>query len=219
MENSKKEAISKGKSTGKNETKDRIMEVALDLFSKRGYQAVSIRDVCKEVGIKESTIYYHFKNKQDILDMILQKIEQLIQAMEETFSIALDSAKQVTKKDFCLVAVNYIKQYLLEPNVHKMISMLTIERLSDQKADKLYQKLLFDLPISHQEKIFTIMYQRGMIENADAHQLAYEYNAIIYYAYQRYCFGNIESKEFLPVMVEEVTNNMESLYDRMRVLP
>ena len=49
-------------------TKDRILEIALDLFSKRGFSAVSIRDISSTVGIKESTIYYYFTNKQDIFD-------------------------------------------------------------------------------------------------------------------------------------------------------
>ena len=45
-----------------NYTKQQIFEVSLDLFSKKGYSAVSIRDICKYVQIKESSIYYHFKN-------------------------------------------------------------------------------------------------------------------------------------------------------------
>ena len=51
-------------------TKDRILETALSMFSEHGYDPVSIRDICGAVGIKESTVYYHFKNKQDILDSL-----------------------------------------------------------------------------------------------------------------------------------------------------
>lgn len=50
-------------------TKEKILEAALNLFSQKGFTAVSIRDICKEVTIKESTVYYHFENKQAIFDI------------------------------------------------------------------------------------------------------------------------------------------------------
>ena len=52
------------------DTRERILEVSLELFSLRGTEAVSIRDICAQVGIKESSVYYHFKNKQAIVDEI-----------------------------------------------------------------------------------------------------------------------------------------------------
>ena len=51
------------------ETKELILKKALDMFAKSGYDSVSIRDIAKAVNIKESSIYYHFKNKQDILNL------------------------------------------------------------------------------------------------------------------------------------------------------
>ena len=52
-----------------NETKEETLSVALELFSWEGYTAVTIRDICKEVNIKESPTYYHFANKQEFQTM------------------------------------------------------------------------------------------------------------------------------------------------------
>lgn len=41
----------------KTQTKDKIFDTALDLFSKKGYDSVSVRTIASEVGIKESSIY------------------------------------------------------------------------------------------------------------------------------------------------------------------
>ena len=60
-----------------NETKQKILDVALDLFSQKGFSAVSIRDICKVVEIKESSVYYHFKNKQAVFDELLQHFETI----------------------------------------------------------------------------------------------------------------------------------------------
>ncbi|MBR6850645.1 MAG: helix-turn-helix transcriptional regulator, partial [Lachnospiraceae bacterium] len=44
--------------------KDNLIDVSLDLFSKRGFSAVSVRDICGALNLKESALYYHFKNKE-----------------------------------------------------------------------------------------------------------------------------------------------------------
>lgn len=48
---------------------------------KKGYDNVSIRSIARDVGIKESSIYNHYKNKEDILDKILKKF---LDILEET---------------------------------------------------------------------------------------------------------------------------------------
>jgi AcrR family transcriptional regulator len=52
-------------------TKEKIFDAAIDLFSEHGYNGVSIRSIAASVGIKESFIYVHFINKEDILNHIL----------------------------------------------------------------------------------------------------------------------------------------------------
>ncbi|MFT8709352.1 MAG: helix-turn-helix domain-containing protein [Sporolactobacillus sp.] len=52
------------------DTKQAIFDCALSLFSKRGYNGVSMRDIAEAVGIKGSSIYNHYKGKQAIMDDI-----------------------------------------------------------------------------------------------------------------------------------------------------
>ena len=51
--------------------RDKIFDVSIDLFSKFGYDGVSVRQIAGEVGIKESSIYNHYNSKEAILDSIL----------------------------------------------------------------------------------------------------------------------------------------------------
>jgi AcrR family transcriptional regulator len=51
--------------------KEKIFHVSIDLFSKYGFDGVSVRQIAGEVGIKESSIYNHYPNKQAILNSIL----------------------------------------------------------------------------------------------------------------------------------------------------
>ena len=52
-------------------TKEKILVNSLKLFSKKGYNGTSVRDIAYSVGIKESSLYNHFKSKQDIFDSVV----------------------------------------------------------------------------------------------------------------------------------------------------
>lgn len=52
-------------------SRDRAVEVAIDLAEEKGVQAVSIRQVAKRLGVTPMALYWHFKNKDDLLDAMV----------------------------------------------------------------------------------------------------------------------------------------------------
>lgn len=56
-------------------TKEKILDKALELFGLRGYDAVSIRNLTKEVGIRESSFYNHYKSKEALMEEIFMIME------------------------------------------------------------------------------------------------------------------------------------------------
>jgi AcrR family transcriptional regulator len=197
-------------------TKDRIELVALELFSKKGYQSVSIRDIGKLVGIKESSIYYHFKNKQAIMDSLLGKIDLLIERMKGDFDTEFAKAEGVSEAAMCEVAVAFLKGYFLNPYVYQMLTFLVMEQMSDQKAYETYQRLVFELPLSQQEKIFDEMIQRGLVKQNDPAVLAQEYYAVIFLAFQKNCLGYQITDEKINLACEEIQRNLRDIYQKMK---
>jgi AcrR family transcriptional regulator len=69
------------------ETRTKIMEAAIKLFSNSGYNKASVNDICAEAGISKGAFYHHFKSKQELflalLDGWLQTIDSAIEASEE----------------------------------------------------------------------------------------------------------------------------------------
>lgn len=55
----------------KSDTKQLIFNAAAELFSERGFHAVSIQDIAKKVGVRKSNIYNHYPSKEAILDALL----------------------------------------------------------------------------------------------------------------------------------------------------
>lgn len=199
-------------------TKENIEKIALELFSKRGYHAVSIRNICKEVGIKESTIYYYFKNKRAIMDSVLDKINLMIEQMRCQFDVTFEFIDDVDENAMCEVAVAFFMNYLLNPYVCQMIAILTIERMADSNASKTYDRIVFELPLQQQEKVFQKMMDRGYINVNSAKVLAQEYYAVIFFAFQKNCLGCSVSDQSIQLACEEIRANIKDIYIKMRRL-
>jgi AcrR family transcriptional regulator len=50
-----------------NSTRERILDVALDLFASQGYDGTSLRQIAEQLGVTKAALYYHFESKEDIL--------------------------------------------------------------------------------------------------------------------------------------------------------
>ena len=57
-----------------NDTRDRILETALDLFIERGYDKTSLREIAERVGVTKAALYYHFSSKEEIIRTLVQPI-------------------------------------------------------------------------------------------------------------------------------------------------
>ncbi|WP_113703124.1 TetR/AcrR family transcriptional regulator [Nonomuraea lactucae] len=66
----------------REDTRTRIQEIALRLFTEQGYEATSLREIAEELGVTKAALYYHFKTKDDIVaslaDVRMQEIEKLL---------------------------------------------------------------------------------------------------------------------------------------------
>lgn len=65
-----------------HETRDRIVAAALRLFARHGYRGASIREIAREVGIAEDTLYRHFRDKRDLFMACVEPV--IAQALEHT---------------------------------------------------------------------------------------------------------------------------------------
>jgi AcrR family transcriptional regulator len=71
--------------TGGDETKRKILEVAERLFSEKGFDGASVGMIAEAVGINKGLIYYHFKNKDDILISLFRGvIDELSEHLKNT---------------------------------------------------------------------------------------------------------------------------------------
>lgn len=155
-------------------SKENMLLVALRLFAQKGYEATSIFDIAHELQITKGAIYKHFKNKQDILDAIISKMEENDQRFAEQFIMPihvlsleeLEAYQKVTIKqviDFSLAMFNYWTEDEFASLFRKM---LTIEQYHDKKMNLLYQNYLGDGPYQYILDIFKTMELKDYKEKA-----------------------------------------------------
>jgi AcrR family transcriptional regulator len=66
------------------ETRTKILQIAMDLFSKAGYEATGVAEICEKCGISKGAFYHHFATKQGVFLELLEKwLSDLEAAMEQ----------------------------------------------------------------------------------------------------------------------------------------
>lgn len=160
--------------------KEKIFEVSVNLFSEHGYDGVSIRQIAHEVGIKESSIYNHYKSKEDILDSILQyyifemtRDEIPVEKANENLDVSMDY--------FYREGLELYKSKLSEPKMMKITRIILVEAYHNDNIRNFLKSSMIDGPVSGWVQLFELMKQKGLIQkDADSKQLA---ESFFYYGF------------------------------------
>ncbi|WP_374775598.1 TetR/AcrR family transcriptional regulator [Streptomyces sp. NBC_01310] len=67
----------------RGDTRQRIQDVALELFAEQGYEKTSLREIAERLGVTKAALYYHFKTKEDIIISIFEDVTRPIDELIE----------------------------------------------------------------------------------------------------------------------------------------
>lgn len=199
-------------------TKVRIKETALDLFSQRGYSNVSIRDIGKIVGIKESTLYYYFKNKQEIHEVLLSEFRELTRHIQEGFNQELGRVTEINKTAFVDTGLAFFFQYLLEDKILKFIRMLMIDQYTNVEAAHLYQFLMFENPLQHNREVFEYLINMKHFKKVNPEYLSLNYFSPFFVLFQRYFTIGEVNEDFKRIAEKELSIHLNSFYDTYSII-
>lgn len=199
-------------------TKQKILDVSLDLFSRKGFSAVSIRDICARVMIKESSVYYHFKNKQAIFDELLYHFEQVATDMMVRLEQSLSVQSCSMEKPFYqTVCDTFFESYFMDDFCNKIMRLLLIEQFGNSEVQKIYDRWMFAEPLEFQSKVFGTLMEIGIIPKSDSGYLAVKYYAPIYFFAQRWLFSGELSEEQKNSFRNAAYQHIEKFFSEMEV--
>ncbi|MDR2932166.1 MAG: TetR/AcrR family transcriptional regulator, partial [Oscillospiraceae bacterium] len=78
---------------GDKDTRNRILDTATKLFALRGFKAVTLKDLAKEVGVKPPAIYNHYRDKETLIEDILLRFELVFRGYHDWLSRANGKAE------------------------------------------------------------------------------------------------------------------------------
>lgn len=180
------------------ETKDLILTSALDLFAKKGYTAASVRDIAKLVGIKDSSLYFHFKNKRAIFDALTERFVEKSTVMTEMLNSGLEQLPIMTDEIFLGVTNGFAADYFGDEFIRKFIGIMAHEQSSDCEIRRLYQTWCCEKPVELQSGFFRRLQEMKFLKNADAEAQATMYYSPIFMYFSIYLLhgSSPESMEF-----------------------
>jgi AcrR family transcriptional regulator len=201
-------------------TRDRILEAAIDLFSKKGYDAVSMQDIADAVGIRKSSIYSHFKGKDEILQSILSMfIAELARTGKSDDALIETYLSTLGPGGLMAAAGKQFEDRMQSPRLRKVWRMIAMEVYRNAMIRSFFEREMLEKPARFWEKAFRAMMDRGMIRRTDPAVLAREYHAFNIYLYVRYLllFSDEDADKLQSFTQEEGTAHIRFFVEMMKV--
>lgn len=168
------------------ETKEIILEASLELFSQKGFNASSVRDIAEKTGIKDSSLYYHYKNKQAILDALSDKFIRTSKQMMALVESAVSGMTALRDEDFYAMTAQYLERYFLDAFMRRFIMIMNHERSHNAQLREQYICWCIQKPIAFQTTVMQKLQDLGYLKQLDAQYQAMQYYAPIFLFFNQY---------------------------------
>ena len=167
--------------------KEEILIVALHLFARDGYEAVSVSQIAGELDMTKGALYRHYKSKRDIFDCIVERMEQQDNEQASDYDMPEDDKERMPAKyetvslnNFAEYSKSMFEYWTEDDFASSFRKMLTIEQFRSEEMQKLYQQYLAAGPVSYVKDLFESM---GIVNAKDK---AVRFYAIMYFYYSAY---------------------------------
>lgn len=204
-------------------TKEKIFNAALDLFSQKGYDSVSLREIAEEVGIQKSSIYSHYPSKEAILMDIFQyftnKIEYDPIINKEEIKLDKNNPLIENPEQFYHQGSEAIKELMFQETCFKIWKLILIQMHYNETIRMFFQNEILVKPLIFWNRFFTLLKEKGIIrEDSNPKLLAKQYYSFPIYLFLEICakYDDIP-KEVLENFFKETEEHANFLFNSVKV--
>lgn len=165
----------------KGNTKEQILDVSLDLFSIRGYEATSTAQIAEAVGIRKASLYNHFANKQDILDTLVEELtgefdRHSIFARADWEDPAFTADKKgMTPEAIGAMVKGQILYNIHDPKISKVRKLLTIEQFQNETLKKIQSKQSYEDVLKYNTGLMRFLIREGLLREEEPEIMAAQF--------------------------------------------
>ena len=191
------------------DTKERILEAALEMFSRKGYDGTNIRELTASLGLVKSSMYRHFKSKEEIWNCLLDE-------MIAYYGARFGSPENLPPIPDSLEGLVEMTRQMTFVTIHdeKIImtrKLLSIEQFRDDRARDLATKHFLTGLKEMFTHIFAGMMDKGLLRKDDPEMLAFAYTAPIS-ALIHWCDREPEKTEEAMAQIEAFSRHFVRTY-------
>lgn len=152
-------------------TRERILDRALEMFAENGYKGTNLRDLAQSLEISKSAIYRHFKSKEDIKDTLLNEVENYYQEGMKSSEIA----KRIPKsyEEFYNTVMDMIDFTIHDKKIILTRKFLASQQFNDEKVKEVTTKHFLTGLEDQFTKVFKVMIKEGLLKNENPSMLAF----------------------------------------------
>ena len=200
-------------------TKERIADEALTLFAAKGFRGTTVKDIADAVGIKDASLYKHFKSKKEILNTIVEEAYVHMGNMSDSLGIpsgdgSLEDAAEffrgINSETIIALGKEVFKFYLTDGYMSRFWKLANLEQYNNRDFYELYRRLFTEEGIEYQKNLFAEMIRMGAFREGDPEVMAYNFYSPIFLLLHRYAGSEGELDEALEIIEKMVGD----FYDR-----
>ena len=192
--------------------KEEILIVALHLFARDGYEAVSVSQIAGELDMTKGALYRHYKSKRDIFDCIVQRMEQQDgeqarqnEVPEESIEKVPEEYQNVSVEDFVGYSKSMFEYWTEDDFASSFRKMLTLEQFRNEEMQKLYQQYLVSGPAEYVKDLFKNM----EIKNPEENAVKFYANMFFYYSVYDGATDKTKAKCQFEYMLDKIVEEMK----------
>lgn len=160
-----------------NDTKDRILEAALEIFSRDGYAGANLKDIAGAVGVVKSGFYRHYASKEELWDAVLNEMERYY--AERFGSTENPPAIPQSTDELKALTLRMLDFTMHDEKIIMTRKILLTEQFRDARVRALATKHFGAGLEALFTKLFAGMMQNGSMKRGDPAMLAFAYTAPI----------------------------------------
>ena len=192
--------------------KEEILIVALHLFARDGYEAVSVSQIAGELDMTKGALYRHYKSKRDIFDCIVQRMEQQDseqarqnEVPEESIENVPEEYQNVSVEDFVGYSKSMFEYWTEDDFASSFRKMLTLEQFRNEEMQNLYQQYLVSGPAEYVKDLFKNM----EIKNPEEEAVKFYANMFFYYSVYDGATDKTKAKCQFEYMMDKIVEEMK----------
>ena len=197
-----------------SKTKEKILKHALKLFSSKGYKATTVRDIAGAMGVKQSALYNHFKNKDEILETLIQELTS--SAIVTLFDNKDAQELQQQGKALLASIATTFKLIGFDSKNEALLKLLMQEIYRNERIREIYNEHFYQENVKKLSGLFFSMMQDEKIKSSDPLLLANEFFAPLFFYQMQVSLLKLDKKSTSSV-VSMFEKHVDFFWDNIKV--